>query len=127
MEPWLNKVHLGDCVALLDSMPANSIDLMVTGPPYNIKNSTGNGLKDGRGSKWTKPGLLDGYDTHNDSIPHEEYVTWQHNCLSAMMRVLKEDGAILYNHKWRIQGDPVTISWMASQFARSSSGSEQTA
>ncbi len=38
-------------------------------------------------------------------MPHEEYVTWQHHCLSAMMRVLKEDGAILYNHKWRIQGD----------------------
>ena len=85
-------------------MPPRSIDLMVTSPPYNIKNSTGNGLKDGRGGKWSNAGLIDGYDTHNDSMPHEEYVAWQRNCLSAMMRVLKDDGAIFYNHKWRIQG-----------------------
>jgi len=33
-------------------MPAESVDLVVTSPPYNIKNSTGNGLKCGRGGKW---------------------------------------------------------------------------
>ncbi len=37
-------------------------------------------------------------------MPHNEYVQWQRDCLTAMMRVLSEDGAIFYNHKWRVQG-----------------------
>ena len=48
--------------------------------------------------------FLRGYAGHNDATPHEDYVTWQRSCLHAMMRVLSEDGAIFYNHKWRVQG-----------------------
>ena len=84
-------------------MPAESVDLVVTSPPYNIKNSTGNGLKDGRGGKWANAGLIDGYSDHDDAMPYGEYVEWQRECLSAMMRLLKDDGAIFYNHKWRVQ------------------------
>ncbi len=103
MDKWTGKVHEGDCVATLDRMPAESIDLFVTSPPYNIRNSTGNGLKDGRGGKWANAALLNGYSHHDDAMPHDEYVEWQRNCLMAMMRVLKPDGAIFYNHKWRVQ------------------------
>ena len=42
---WLNKAHCGDCIALMDKMPAESIGLIVTSPPYNLRNSTGNGMK----------------------------------------------------------------------------------
>ena len=35
---------------------------------------------------------------------HEDYVLWQRSCLKEMMRLLKSDGAIFYNHKWRVQG-----------------------
>ena len=104
METWLGKVHTGDCVELMDKMPVGSIDLIVTSPPYNIKNSTGNGLKNGSGGKWPQAELIKGYSDHDDCMPHHEYVAWQRNCLQAMMRVLRQDGAIFYNHKWRIQG-----------------------
>ena len=104
MEAWLGKVHMGDCVELMDKMPVGSIDLIVTSPPYNIKNSTGNGLKNGSGGKWPQAALLEGYTDHDDAMPHEEYVAWQRRCLKSMMRVLRQDGAIFYNHKWRIQG-----------------------
>ena len=104
LEPWLGKVHTGDCLDLMAKMPAGSIDLIVTSPPYNIKNSTGNGLKNGSGGKWPKAELIKGYLDHDDSMPHPQYVAWQRKCLQAMMRVLREDGAIFYNHKWRIQG-----------------------
>lgn len=100
---WINKIHHGDCVQLMNEMPAGSVDVIVTSPPYNIKNSTGNGLKNGSGGKWPQAGLINGYADHDDSMPHSEYVTWQRGCLQAMMRVLREDGAIFYNHKWRIQ------------------------
>lgn len=103
MEAWLGKVHEGDCIKLMDKLPACSIDLIVTSPPYNIKNSTGNGLKNGSGGKWQNAALLDGYSHHSDCLPHDEYVAWQRRCLTGMMRVLKESGAIFYNHKWRVQ------------------------
>jgi site-specific DNA-methyltransferase (adenine-specific) len=101
---WIGKVHCGDCIDLLDKMPAESIGVIVTSPPYNLRNSTGNGMKDGRGGKWENAKLIEGYDTHEDSMPHDDYVAWQRECLTAMMRVLREDGAIFYNHKWRVQG-----------------------
>ena len=31
------------------------------------------------------------------------YVEWQRRCLTAMMRLLPDNGAIFYNHKWRVQ------------------------
>ena len=103
LKPWLNKIHHGDCVELMENMPKGSVDLILTSPPYNIKNSTGNGLRNGSGGKWPKAKLIEGYDEHNDTMPHDEYVAWQRDCLSSMMRVLKPTGAIFYNHKWRIQ------------------------
>ena len=104
LSDWLGKVHQGDCIDLMNQMPEASVDLIVTSPPYNIKNSTGNGLKNGSGGKWPQAALLKGYAAHNDAMPHDEYVRWQRSCLEAMMRVLGEDGAIFYNHKWRVQG-----------------------
>ena len=85
-------------------MAPGSVDLIITSPPYNIRNSTGNGLKNGRGGKWENAALQHGYTHHDDCMPHDSYVAWQRQCLSAMMRVLSEDGAIFYNHKWRVQG-----------------------
>jgi modification methylase len=101
---FLNKNIIGDCVQVMNSMPKESIDLIVTSPPYNLKNSTGNGMKDGRGGKWSNAALMNGYADHGDNMPHDEYVAWQRECLKSMMRVIKEDGAIFYNHKWRVQG-----------------------
>ena len=97
-------IHCGDAVDVMSKMQASSVKAIVTSPPYNIKNSTGNGLKDGRGGKWKNAALIDAYDTHNDAMSHDAYVQWQRNCLSEMMRLLRPDGAIFYNHKWRVQG-----------------------
>jgi site-specific DNA-methyltransferase (adenine-specific) len=104
LDNFLNKNIVGDCIDVMNSMPEESVDLIVTSPPYNLKNSTGNGMKDGRGGKWSNAALMNGYTDHTDNMPHDEYVAWQRNSLHAMMRVLKDDGAIFYNHKWRVQG-----------------------
>ena len=88
---------------VLKKLPDKSIDLVVTSPPYNLKNSTGNGMKDGRGGKWANAALIDGYDTYDDCMPTEEYAKWQHKVLLELVRVIKDDGAIFYNHKWRVQ------------------------
>lgn len=100
---FLNKIICGDCIEVMKSIPDESVDLVVTSPPYNLKNSTGNGMKDGRGGKWEHAALQKGYQNHTDSMPHGEYVSWQRKSLEEMMRIIKNDGAIFYNHKWRVQ------------------------
>lgn len=93
----------GDAIEMMRGMEAETVKCVVTSPPYNLKNSSGNGMKDGRGGKWSTAALIDGYDGHADCMPHKDYVEWQRDCLSEMMRVLRPDGAIFYNHKWRVQ------------------------
>jgi site-specific DNA-methyltransferase (adenine-specific) len=102
-DKYLNKVINGDSLSIMKDMPSSCIDLVVTSPPYNLKNSTGNGMKDGRGGKWSNAALINGYSSYDDNLPHDVYSEWQHNCLVEMYRLLKDDGAIFYNHKWRVQ------------------------
>ena len=95
IDKYINKIITGDCLSVMSNLPSNSIDLVITSPPYNLKNSTG--------GKWSKAALLNGYANYNDNMPHAEYARWQHKCLEEMMRLIKDDGAIFYNHKWRVQ------------------------
>jgi modification methylase len=103
-DDFVNKNIPGDCLDVMKQMPKESVDIVVTSPPYNLKNSTGNGMKDGRGGKWSNAALMNGYEGHSDNMPHDEYVKWQRACLKQMYRLIKKDGAIFYNHKWRVQG-----------------------
>jgi len=100
---FINKIINGDTVEIMKKIPTGTIDLVVTSPPYNLKNSTGNGMKDARGGKWKNAALVNGYSNYDDNMPHDKYVKWQRECLTEMFRVLKDDGAIFYNHKWRVQ------------------------
>lgn len=100
----LNKIVQGDCLEVMKTLSDKSFDLIVTSPPYNLKNSTGNGMKDGRGGKWKNAELVNGYSDYDDCMPHNEYVKWQRDCLTEMLRLIPDNGAIFYNHKWRVQG-----------------------
>ncbi len=100
---YLDKIICGDSLEVMRKMPDRCLDLVVTSPPYNLKNSTGNGMKDGRGGKWAGAALVNGYSHHDDNMPHAEYAKWQKDCLTEMFRLIKDDGAIFYNHKWRVQ------------------------
>ena len=102
-DDFTDKLINGDCLHIMKEMPDECLDLVVTSPPYNLKNSTGNGMKDGRGGKWKNAALVNGYSHHDDNMPHNEYAKWQRDCLTEMLRLLKPNGAIFYNHKWRVQ------------------------
>ncbi|MDR1740476.1 MAG: site-specific DNA-methyltransferase [Synergistaceae bacterium] len=102
-DDFVNKIVCGDCLSVMREMPGECLDLVVTSPPYNLKNSTGNGMKDPRGGKWKNAALVNGYSGHDDNMPHDEYVQWQRGCLFEMLRLVKNDGAVFYNHKWRVQ------------------------
>jgi modification methylase len=101
---FINKIICGNTTDIMKQIPNSSVDLVVTSPPYNLKNSTGNGMKNGKGGKWSNAALINGYSHYNDNMPHKEYVKWQRDCLAEMLRIIPENGAIFYNHKWRVQG-----------------------
>lgn len=61
---------------------------------YNLRNSSGHGLRDGRGGKWHNASLLRGYDQYDDCMSNDDYEAWQRLCLGEMMRLLRQDGAI---------------------------------
>ena len=83
---FINKIICGDAVKVMRQIPDSAVDLVITSPPYNLKNSTGNGMKDGRGGKWANASLQNGYSNYTDCMPHEEYVKWQKACLKEMLR-----------------------------------------
>ena len=76
-----------------------SVDLIITSPPYNLKDASG-------GTRWggSRAGrkMKAGYAHYSDDMPRDEYVAWQRDCLTEMMRLIPDTGAIFYNHKWRV-------------------------
>ena len=93
----------GDALQVMRQFPSPHFRVIVTSPPYNLRNSSGHGLRYGRGGKWHNAALLQGYDQYDDCMSNDDYVAWQRLCLGEMMRLLRQDGAIFYNHKWRVQ------------------------
>ena len=96
------------CHALdgLRGLPDECIDLVVTSPPYNLRNSTGGGFSGSLSDKgmWKAAQMVNGYSDYADNLPHEVYVAWQREVLTEAFRVVRPSGAVFYNHKWRVQG-----------------------
>lgn len=103
-ENCIDKIIHGDCLEVMKSFPDESVDIVITSPPYNLLNSTGNGLKKNTNcGKWKNAAIKNGYANYEDNMPYEEYISWQKKCVSEMFRLLRDDGAIFYNNKNRVQ------------------------
>ncbi len=74
---FINSIQCGNCLNVLPTIPDNSIDLIVTSPPYNVE------MK---------------YDLYNDSVPWPQYYSWCGEWLKECYRVLKPDGRLALNH-----------------------------
>lgn len=121
INPFLDKIVCGDSLETMKKLPDNSIDVIITSPPYNLRNSPSSGSikyysnrRDRLEKNATfKSSMLDhnGYDVHSDDMPYDEYVQWQKNCLTEMLRVLKPTGFIFYNHKSRVQKGLLQSRW----------------
>lgn len=93
----LNKVHNMDVLEGLRQIDDNSIDIIITSPPYNKAGLNGKC----KGAKWNK--TIDyGGDFNIDNKPEDVYQDWQLEILKECYRVLKKDGLMFYNHKNRI-------------------------
>ena len=105
-----NRVIHGDCLAVMAEMPDASVDLIITSPPYNALNTPGGGWWDKTGKYYRRRSDQPGndaplYDRHDDAMPVDDYIQWQRDCVSEMLRLLTDDGALFYNHRRRVQED----------------------
>jgi site-specific DNA-methyltransferase (adenine-specific) len=74
-----NQLHQGDCVELLGSLDAGTVDLVFADPPFNI------GYK---------------YDVYDDKQQEADYLRWSVQWMGQVHRVLKSDGTF-----WLAIGD----------------------
>ena len=87
-----------DCMEGMKRYGDKHFDLIITSPPYNL------GKQHHTGGKRFTP-----YNSYNDNLIETEYQNLQTEVLKECYRVLKDDGAMFYNHKNRIK-DGVQIS-----------------
>lgn len=79
LNEWRDRIILGDCLEMLRQMPSNSINLVITSPPYadSRKNTYG-------------------------GIHPDKYVEWFAPIAGELKRVLKDDGTFILNIKERV-------------------------
>ena len=101
-----------DCLEGLAQLQDNSIDLIITSPPFN-KGYSNKNRKRYKSQRWNET-INYGGDENADNMPEDEYQQWQTQVLNECYRVLKEDGSMWYNHKNRIHdGEIITpYQWL---------------
>lgn len=74
----VNKIYNGDCLEILKNFPNESVDLIITDPPFNI------------GKK---------YNMYVDRMGKKEYIEWCKEWLSECIRILAKKGSLyLFNY-----------------------------
>jgi site-specific DNA-methyltransferase (adenine-specific) len=82
----LNKILNTDCLDGLKTLSDNTVDLIVTSPPYNMGKTYGN-FK------------FNGYENYADNRDDYDYFIGE--VLKECHRVLKPEGSLIFNHKVR--------------------------
>ena len=68
--------YFADCLEVFEQLPAQSVDVIVTSPPYNL------GIQ---------------YSRYQDSLSPAEYLEWTNRWVAAAARVLRPDGSLFLN------------------------------
>lgn len=99
----LGKVLLEDCLTTMSKLSDDSVDLIITSPPYNKAGYEGFIRKSHKKEVWNKGRNIEyGGNPENDFVKESEYQEKQINVLNEMQRILKPDGSVFYNHKVRV-------------------------
>ena len=75
-QPPAPRLLTGDCLAVLAGMPAASVDVVVTSPPYNLNL---------------------GYSAYRDRREEGEYLDWMVRVAAALRRVMRPDASFFLN------------------------------
>jgi site-specific DNA-methyltransferase (adenine-specific) len=87
-----NTIHLEDCVKGMLALPANSVDIVTTSPPYNL-------------------GIA--YGTYKDNKPRREYLDWLSQVFEAVKHCLRDNG-----HFWLNVGYSNIDPWVGMDVAQ---------
>jgi len=98
-------IILGDCLEELKKLGDNSIDTVITSPPYNLLGLRGKAIT-GDCHTWRQCNI-----TYKDDLPEADYRDWQIAILDELHRVIKPTGSIFYNHKVRRTGARAHHPW----------------
>lgn len=71
-----SRFYLADCLQVFKELTAQSVDVIVTSPPYNM------GVK---------------YNSYQDTLTPSEYLEWTNTWVAAAARVLRPDGSLFLN------------------------------
>jgi DNA methylase len=60
---FTNQILHGDCIEVMHQMPANSVDFILTDPPYlvNYRDRTGRTIQNDADDTWLKPAMAEAY------------------------------------------------------------------
>jgi len=84
IDNFINKIFNTTWENTLPKIPDNSLDIVITSPPYNVN------LGDNKHKK-------DAYDTYDDNMPYEDYLAWMDKLYTECYRALKPGGRIAIN------------------------------
>ena len=59
----INTILNGDCIKVMREMPANSVDFILTDPPYlvNYRDRSGRSIQNDADAAWLKPAMAQAY------------------------------------------------------------------
>lgn len=103
---FVNSLIHGDCLKVMSEMDSDSVNVIVTSPPYNKKGLVG-GKKGSTNQIWKKFNI--DYSQYDDNLSEEDYSNWMVEVLNEMCRILKPDGSIFFNHKPRRHNNKVYL------------------
>jgi DNA modification methylase len=91
--PFLNTITQGNCIDVMRQMPANSVDFILTDPPYlvNYRDRDGRTIQNDANADWLKPAMREAY------------------------RVLKQDRLAIMFYGWT-KVDAFFSAWKAAGF-----------
>jgi len=84
IETFTNQIINDKWENVMPQIPDNSVDIIITSPPYNV------GLGSNRFKK-------DKYDSYDDNMPYEDYLNWMDKLFTECYRTLKVGGRICIN------------------------------
>ena len=86
----MNKVINGDCLEHMKEIDSNSVDLVISDPPYNVNYS---------------------YNTYKDNLDWKTYFDWQLDIFKESFRILKDTGSML----WLNYPEAAAMMWVMVQ------------
>ena len=98
----LNTIYNEDCFETMKRMKNESVNLILTSPPYNMTKRKGGYADTGR------------YDVYNDWKTEEEYIDFTENLFNEFSRIVTMDGVVLYNFGYSIENPALPYKLVAN-------------